>query len=491
MEFGIDTVGTCPVRIGVPRTIHFNQEARTVTFTPAMYNAATTPANGGNKYLIAVQAEEYRRVNGVRRLIGRIRHEFVFIVAGCGANAVPNQAQAASQTVNSGTRTTNTADTTRIDVEACNYSRVSLDFTDPNNSGTPTAAQTLTVTMPADVNTNPLLLDSGDVGTFSLRGNNTEHPRGTFYFQPSPTAAGRTVRINVRIEDNNCPIRGRQNRVIVIKVLPKSTRLAIVAAGATGHTPVATIPLGSTLALAGSVLRPDSVRRLATGITVAQIYSYQWTVRGNGLNAAQATNAIITAAPTVTSRYTLAVTPTSGFGPGCGDSASVLVQMGPPLAPPLITSVNGQLSSSYPTGNQWYLNGVLIPGATGQTITPTTSGTYTVVVTQASGGVTYTLPASAAFTVLAAQRALPGTRLSVAPNPTPDGHLTVTLTGYAQPVALTVFDALGRRVASTILATPNPQGSTQELNLHGVGAGMYLLQVRTAASLETRRIMRE
>ena len=134
---------------------------------------------------------------------------------------------------------------------------------------------------------------------------------------------------------------------------------------------------------------------------------------------------------------------------------------------------------------------MLIPGATGQTITPTTSGTYTVVVTQASGGVTYTLPASAAFTVLAAQRALPGTRLSVAPNPTPDGRLTVTLTGYAQPVALTVFDALGRRVASTILATPNPQGSTQELNLHGVGAGMYLLQVRTAASLETRRIVRE
>ena len=297
------------------------------------------PASGDNTYLAAVQAEEYRYVNGARRLIGRISHEVVFIVANCGE--VPNQVQAASQTMNSGTRTINTADTTRIDVEACSYSRVGLDFTDPSNLRIPSAHQTLTVTMPADVNTNPLLLDSGDVGTFSLRGNNTEHPRGTFYFQPSPTAAGRTVRINVRIEDNNCPIRGRQNRVIVIKVLPKSTRLAIVAAGATGHTPVATIPLGSTLALAGSVLRPDSVRRLATGITVAQIYSYRWTVRGDGLNAAQATNAIITAAPTVTSRYTLAVTPTSGFGPGCGDSASVLVQMGPPLAPPLITSVNG------------------------------------------------------------------------------------------------------------------------------------------------------
>ena len=41
------------------------------------------------------------------------------------------------------------------------------------------------------------------------------------------------------------------------------------------------------------------------------------------------------------------------------------------------------------------------------------------------------------------------------------------------------------------MATPNPQGSSQALDLSRVGAGVYVLQVRTATSLETRRVVRE
>ncbi len=43
------------------------------------------------------------------------------------------------------------------------------------------------------------------------------------------------------------------------------------------------------------------------------------------------------------------------------------------------------LTSSSATGNQWYKNGVAISGATNQTYTATTSGSYTVVVTNANG----------------------------------------------------------------------------------------------------------
>lgn len=44
-----------------------------------------------------------------------------------------------------------------------------------------------------------------------------------------------------------------------------------------------------------------------------------------------------------------------------------------------------QLNSSSPTGNQWYRNGEVIAGATGQTLEITQSGNYHVEVTAASG----------------------------------------------------------------------------------------------------------
>ncbi|MBF9142526.1 T9SS type A sorting domain-containing protein [Hymenobacter properus] len=489
INMGFDTLGTCPNRTGVLRTLRFNQEARTIVVSPYFFDASATAASGNNKYLQAVQADEYRYVNGVRRLIGRVRHEMVLIVVDGGSNTVPNPVQVANQTINSGARIINALDSTQVEVEACSYSRLTLDFTDPDNLRTPSAGQLLTVTVPTDLNTNPLLLDGGDVGTFSLSGNGTARPRGTLYLQPSAAAAGRTIRINVRVEDNACPVKGRQNRVIVIKI-HKSLRAAIALAGTTARVTTLSLPIGSTLDLRGLAMRPDSLRLLASGTTVAQSYSYQWQVRGNGLNPAQATSASITVAPTIPSRYLLAVTPTGGFGGGCGDTTSVLVTLMMPLAP-VVTASGAVLSSSYATGNQWYLNGQLIPGATGQTITPTGGGTYTVVVTIVAGGVTYTSPMSAPFTVLSAVRAAPGTSLRVVPNPTPDGRLQVTLTGYAQPVALTVLDALGRKVAESMVAAPNPQGSTQEVNLSHCEAGFYLLQVRTASSLEIRRIVRE
>jgi len=55
------------------------------------------------------------------------------------------------------------------------------------------------------------------------------------------------------------------------------------------------------------------------------------------------------------------------------------------VSKPLITQSGATLSSSFVTGNQWYLNGVAIPGATGQTYAPLQSGGYVVKVTLSSG----------------------------------------------------------------------------------------------------------
>ncbi len=61
-------------------------------------------------------------------------------------------------------------------------------------------------------------------------------------------------------------------------------------------------------------------------------------------------------------------------------SVTVTVKEMPPT--PVISATGNTLHSSAGTGNQWYLDGLAIEGATGQQYTARTSGTYTVRVTQ-------------------------------------------------------------------------------------------------------------
>lgn len=66
---------------------------------------------------------------------------------------------------------------------------------------------------------------------------------------------------------------------------------------------------------------------------------------------------------------------------GCPSAARQAVT----LTRPVITLNSGILSSNFTTGNQWYENGKILPGATGQTYTPATSGSFKLLVTLNTG----------------------------------------------------------------------------------------------------------
>jgi len=67
---------------------------------------------------------------------------------------------------------------------------------------------------------------------------------------------------------------------------------------------------------------------------------------------------------------------------GCTQlQGNVKVSVYPVPAKPTITKAGNELSSSADAGNQWYLNSKVISNATSKTYTPTTSGTYSVMVT--------------------------------------------------------------------------------------------------------------
>jgi photosystem II stability/assembly factor-like uncharacterized protein len=129
----------------------------------------------------------------------------------------------------------------------------------------------------------------------------------------------------------------------------------------------------------------------------------------------------------------------------CDSSATValnvVVNITPPV--PVITFTNNELSSSATTGNQWYLNGVEINGAVGQTYVPTQNGTYTVTVTQDGCSST-----SEPFEVVGVgfQPLTLTAGLSVFPNPMAESA-TVTIEASAH-TRLLITDLQGRVIRS-------------------------------------------
>jgi hypothetical protein len=120
----------------------------------------------------------------------------------------------------------------------------------------------------------------------------------------------------------------------------------------------------------------------SVGLSSSSATGNQWYLNGNLIGGA--TNQTYSA--TASGNYTVIVTAS-----GCpsAPSAATAVTVNPIPATPTITPsgqaalCNGSvtLSSSSVTGNQWYLNGNPIGGATNQTYSATATGNYTVVVT--------------------------------------------------------------------------------------------------------------
>ena len=89
----------------------------------------------------------------------------------------------------------------------------------------------------------------------------------------------------------------------------------------------------------------------------------------------------------------------------------------------------------------------------------------------------YLVNVSVVTSTLSAQA---GAGLSLSPNPTADGRLQVELTGFGEPVTLTVVNLLGQRLYEGSAAGNAPK-QQQLLDLHQLPAGVYVLRARTAS----------
>jgi large repetitive protein len=216
---------------------------------------------------------------------------------------------------------------------------------------------------------------AGDVNPLKGRPGFVQNSAGTIHTSLTPTvAAGNTVQFRFRLGCDSA-------------IGTPGWDIDNIAITGAVETPFSTLISETTLATPTPTITPGGPTTFCAGgsvtLTSSSATGNQWNLNGSPIGGA--TNQAYVA--TASGNYTVTVT-----GAGCGTptSAIVTVTVNPTPATPTITPggpttfcAGGSvtLTSSSATGNQWYLNGNPIGGATNQAYVATASGDYTVIVT--------------------------------------------------------------------------------------------------------------
>lgn len=214
----------------------------------------------------------------------------------------------------------------------------------------------------------------------------------------------------------------------------------------------------------------ETVQLNAEGIGGSN-YSYSWTSVPAGFTSSLQNPQV---SPTANTTYI--VTITSGTCSAI-DSVKVLVQAVPDQ--PLITPDRDSLISSSPSGNQWYREGTLIPGATQWYLLPSTPGHYQVqVITEF--GCASDLSDPYFFTSIPELQSK--NRFRAYPNPTSG---TIMLEGLPDPPGsgtLELYSSTGKLLMK--------EPVTPTLDISQYPDGLYLLQLKTEnSSLQAQKIL--
>ena len=159
---------------------------------------------------------------------------------------------------------------------------------------------------------------------------------------------------------------------------------------------------------------------------------------------------------------------------GCkSPRVEVPVAIGTPIAKPVVTRDGLSLKSSIADGNQWYLDNRLIPGATGQTFTPTESGKYSV---QAQWkGCVSDMSLAYTFAFQANGRELKK-ELVASPNPSNGVFKIHFETSRQEDLYLEVTDMMGNLIYTRQVRNFNGFYEA-DIDLSGRASGIYLLRV--------------
>jgi hypothetical protein len=165
---------------------------------------------------------------------------------------------------------------------------------------------------------------------------------------------------------------------------------------------------------------------------------------------------------------------------GCEASARAAV----PLSSVVIKRNGEELSSNISTGNQWYLDGVKIEGATSQTFTPSKTGKYQV---QTAFGSGCNLLSNELLYLAYDEKTSSPIKLTAYPIPA-NRDLTVAFeTTETQLVTISISNTLGRKVYEIQKSASGVVIET--INVSTLPAGIYILNIRINGKNYAKKVM--
>lgn len=157
-------------------------------------------------------------------------------------------------------------------------------------------------------------------------------------------------------------------------------------------------------------------------------------------------------------------------------------------AAPVITQAGNILTSSSAVGNQWYLNGTAIPGATGQTYTATSSGIYKTVL----GGTGCALSSNEINVSITGVVDLNGSGIALiaSPNPNKGQFLLQFEVKGKDDLVVSLINSIGQEVYQS--RTPGFTGKfSQQINTGQTSSGMYILKIQHNKKIYVKKILIE
>jgi len=214
--------------------------------------------------------------------------------------------------------------------------------------------------------------------------------------------------------------------------------------------------------------------------------NYAWTVSSGGAITSGAGTNAITVNWTGSGNQVVSVEYINNLGCGPLSPTAFNVIVTPLPATPVITHHGDTLTSSAATGNQWYLNGAIIAGATTQQHIAVYTGNYTVVVTAdgCSSGVSNSiliLPVSITDIEVSQE-------FEVYPNPN-QGQFNIRVTSATQvDLNIEIFNNVGLLVWKQ--ENESIDGTKIiPVSLNDVSKGVYMVCVRNAKTNMVKRVV--
>lgn len=215
--------------------------------------------------------------------------------------------------------------------------------------------------------------------------------------------------------------------------------------------------------------------------------SYSWLVNNTlqiGANSATFSGSTFIGGETIQCQV---VSSTTCANPS-NASSNILTIVVDGVVTPVISANGNDLVSSPASGYQWFLNGVIISGATSQTYTPTAVGNYTVVTTNG----TCSSSPSAPYNVITVGINNPLTtgNWNIYPNPS-TGLFILNYSGNkTSTLQIQIRDIIGKTILFQEVKT-NPGSISIPLNLEQEANGIYTLELRNADFKTVQKLILE